>query len=109
MIFKLPEELMFIKNGKANQKHSNESMEGKLCVISGATSGVGYQAVKALAAGGANIVMVVRDENKAKAVKEEIENTYSVFVHYFIADFSDLRQVEEAATAILKKYQKELT
>ncbi len=106
MMFKLPEQLMFIKNSKAAQKHSDESMEGKLCVISGATSGVGYEAVKAFAAGGAKIVMVVRNENKAKAVKEEIEKVYSVFVDYLIADFSDLRQVEKAAMAILDKYKR---
>jgi len=106
MIFKFPEQLMFIKNSKADQKHSIESMDGKLCVVSGATSGVGYEAVKALSAGRANIVMVVRNENKAKAVKEEIEKKYSVFVDYFIADFSDLKQVKKAAMAILNRYQK---
>jgi len=101
---KFPEQLMFIKNDMAVQKHSDESMSGKLCVVSGATSGVGYEAVKALAAGGANIVMVVRNENKAKAVKEEIEKKHSVVVDYFLADFSDLQQVEKAALAIVDKY-----
>ena len=101
---KLPEELMFMKNGKAVQKHSDEPMEGRLCVVSGATSGVGHEAVKALAAGGANIVMVVRNETKAKAVKEEVEKAYSVSVDYVIADFSDLKQVEKAARTILDKY-----
>ena len=103
-MFELPEELMFIKNGKAVQKHSDESMSGKLCVVSGATSGVGHEAVKALAAGGANIVMVVRNEDKAKAVKDELEKEHAVQVDYFIADFSDLKQVEAAAKAILQKY-----
>lgn len=95
---------MFMKNGKAVQKHSDESMKGKLCVVSGATSGVGHEAAKALAAGGADIVMVVRNEAKAKVVKEELEKTYSVSVDYIIADFSDLKQVEKAAMAILMKY-----
>lgn len=103
-MFELPEELIFMKNGKAIQKHSDESMAGKICVISGATSGVGYETIKTLAAGGADIVMVVRDENKAKAVKEELEKKYSVTIDFFIADFSDLKQVEKAATAILEKY-----
>jgi NAD(P)-dependent dehydrogenase (short-subunit alcohol dehydrogenase family) len=101
---KLPEELMFMKNGKAVQKHSDESMAGKLCVVSGATSGVGHEAAKAFASGGADIVMVVRNEAKAKAVKEEIERVYSVSVDYVIADFSDLKQVEKAARIILDKY-----
>ena len=97
---------MFIKNGNAVQKQSEESMKGKLCVVSGATSGVGYEAVKAFAAGGANIVLVARNEDKAIAVKEEIEQKHSVVVDYFIADFSDLKQVEKAAKAIKDKYQR---
>lgn len=103
-MFKYPEELMFIKNGRAVQKHSDESMAGKLCVVSGATSGVGYAAVKALAAGGADIVMAVRNERKARAVKEEIEKKYPVRAGYVIADFSDLKQVEKAAKVISETY-----
>lgn len=104
MKFKFPEELMFLKNSRAEQKQSNESMSGKLCVVSGATSGVGHEAVKALAAGGANIVIVVRNGNKAKNLKEKIEKEYSVRLDYFIADFSDLKQVKKAAIKILNEY-----
>lgn len=103
-MIRFPEELMFMKNGRAEQKHSDEPMTGKLCVISGASSGVGYESAKALAAGGANIVMVVRNEDKAIAVKEEIERKYSVKVDYYIADFCDLKQVERAALAITDEY-----
>ena len=102
--FQFPDELMFIKNGRAVQQHSDESMAGKLCVVSGATSGVGHEAVKALAAGGAHIVMVARSEDKAKAVKAELMENYSAAVDYFIADFSDLEQVRAAALAISAKY-----
>ena len=102
----LPEQLMFIKNGKAIQKKSNESMSGKLAVISGSTSGVGYEALKKLAQGGANIVMVCRNEEKARKIKIEVETQYNISVDYFLADFSDLDQVRLAAKAILDKYQK---
>jgi len=104
VINKFPEQLLFIKNSRTVQKKSDESMDGKICVVSGATSGVGYEAVKKLAAGKADIVMLVRNEKKAKAVKKELEKKYSVFVDYFIADFSDLKQVEKAVRAIVAKY-----
>ena len=106
MMYKFPEELMFLKNSRVEQKQSNKSMSGKLCIVSGATSGVGYEAVKALAAGGANIVIVVRNENKAKTLKEKIEKSYSVQLDYYIADFSDLKQVKKAAMEILDEYSK---
>ncbi|MFA6889731.1 MAG: SDR family NAD(P)-dependent oxidoreductase [Bacilli bacterium] len=104
MKFKLPNQLMFIKNGKSVQKQSNESAKGKLCVITGATSGVGFEALKRLAKGGANIVMVCRDENKAKLIKADIERQFLISVDYYIADFSNLEQVRKAAFAISKNY-----
>lgn len=106
MKLKLPEELNFIKNRKLPQKKSSESVKDKLCVITGATSGVGYEALMALAAGGANVVIIARNELKAIAVKEEAEKMFRVSVDYFIADFSDLAQVRKAAMAILEKYKK---
>lgn len=103
---KLPEQLIFMENSRAAQKKSEISMAGKLCVISGATSGVGLEAVKALAAGGADIVMVVRNENKAKTVQAAVEKEYGVSVDYILADFSDLNTVEKAAKTILQKYER---
>ena len=106
MKLKIPDELIFIKNRKAVQKVSDEKMDGKLCVVSGATGGIGYESVKALANGGANIVMIVRNENKAKKVKKYIEEKYTVSVDYFIADFLNLEQVKEVTLNILNKYKK---
>lgn len=106
MGLRLPEELNFIQNSKLPQKKSSESVRGKLCVITGATSGVGYEAMLALAAGGANIAIVARNEQKAIAVKEQVENKFHVFVDYFIAEFSDLAQVRKVATKILEKYSR---
>lgn len=106
MKIRVPEELMFIVNDHAQQKRSTESMSGKLCVVSGATSGVGYEAVKALAAGGANLVLIARNEEKATHVKGELERKFGVNVDYFLADFSDLRQVEQVAHQIAARYKR---
>lgn len=106
MKFKWPEELMFIKNGRAEQKKSNISMTGKTCVVSGSSSGVGKVTIERFAQYGANIVMVVRNENKALPIKKELEETYKVNVDIIIADFSDLNSVRQAAQQILDNYPK---
>jgi len=100
--FKLPDELMFIKNRNAKQKISKVTMHGKVCVITGATSGVGLEATKRLAEGGASIVMVCRDPQKAQAVKHMIMDKYKVSVEYVIADLSSLDEVRQAAATILE-------
>ncbi|MGL4973385.1 MAG: SDR family NAD(P)-dependent oxidoreductase [Culicoidibacterales bacterium] len=104
MKFQFPAQLIFLKNDRAQQKKSTVSMKGQTCVITGATSGVGYQAARAVAAGGGNLVLVARNQQKAEAVKFELEQKYAVSVDYVIADFTNLSQVAQAGNLILAKY-----
>lgn len=105
MKFEWPEELIFMKNKKAEQKKSSASMAGKVCVITGATSGVGLEALKKLAQGNADIVMVCRNEEKAKGIREVIQKKWPVNIDIVIADFSILSDVRRAAEEILAKYK----
>jgi NAD(P)-dependent dehydrogenase (short-subunit alcohol dehydrogenase family) len=105
-IFKWPEELMFIKNGRAEQKTSDKMMNGLTCIISGSTSGVGKVTLRRFAEAGANLVMVVRNEEKALMIKNEILEDYEVNIDIVIADFSDFESVKKAAQIILDKYPK---
>lgn len=104
MSYKFPDELMFIKNRMAIQKSSDTRMDGKICVITGATSGVGLEAAKRLAKGGAHIVIVARNSDKAKALKELLNDQYNVLADYVIADFSNLDDVRAAASEILERF-----
>jgi NAD(P)-dependent dehydrogenase (short-subunit alcohol dehydrogenase family) len=104
MAYKLPDQLIFMKNGKAIQKKSTALMTGKVCVITGATSGVGLEASKRLAEGGAHIVMVCRNREKAELICTELQAAYKVPIDIVTADFSDLDQVHRAADVILRTY-----
>jgi NAD(P)-dependent dehydrogenase (short-subunit alcohol dehydrogenase family) len=104
--FELPDELKFITVGRLPQKHSRESMKDKVCVITGTTSGVGYQAALRLAKAGAKIVMIVRNREKAEHLCAEIRILSANPPDYYLADFSKLNQVRKAAEAILAKYPK---
>ncbi len=101
---KLPEELQFIQNNRMPQKTSSARMDGKVCVITGATSGVGYEAAKALAAGGAALVLVNRSPEKSARVQAELQNAYGCPVETVIADFRSLAQVSRAADSVAAKY-----
>ena len=106
MKFELPDELIFIKNGKAVQKKSSALMAGKVCVITGATSGVGFEAARRLASGGAHLVMVCRNKEKAEDVCRKIRNDYDISADIVIADFGSLDEVRTAAAIILKNYKR---
>ncbi len=101
---KLPEELQFIANARLPQKTTDVRIDGRICIITGATSGVGYQAARRLAQGGAHIIMVSRNTLKAEKVKEELQKEFGVLIDTIQADFSKLSEVKRAAQEILEEY-----
>ena len=101
---KLPEELQFIENARKPQKTTAERMDGKWCIVTGATSGVGYQAACRLAEGGTNLILVVRNPEKADLLKNALHSRFGITVETVISDFSRLKEVREAAKMILASH-----
>jgi NAD(P)-dependent dehydrogenase (short-subunit alcohol dehydrogenase family) len=101
---KLPEELQFIENARKPQKTTTVRLDGQVCVITGATSGVGYEAAKRIAQAGAHLVLVNRNAEKAEAVKAEITALTNARVDLVHADFSNLDDVQRAASQILHQF-----
>jgi NAD(P)-dependent dehydrogenase (short-subunit alcohol dehydrogenase family) len=98
---KWPDELIFIPNSQMAQKTTTSRMDGRVCVLTGATSGVGYHAAKRLAEGGARLVLVCRNAEKAARVKNELESEHQISVRILQADFTRLGEVKQAAATIL--------
>jgi retinol dehydrogenase-13 len=101
---KWPDELIFIPNSRMTQKTSTARMDGRVGVVTGATSGVGYHAAKRLAEGGARLVLVCRNAEKAARVKGEMECEHQTCVRILQADFSHLDEVRKTAVTILEEY-----
>ncbi len=97
----LPEELQFLASRKAVQKSSEASMRGKCCVVTGSTSGVGLEAAKRLAAGGADLVMVCRNRAKAEPIRADLVARHGIRIDLVVGDFSDLASVRSAAAEVL--------
>lgn len=105
MKIKLPEQLEFIQIGRLPQKQSTTSLEGKTVVLTGSTSGVGYEAALCLAKAGAKIVSMVRNEEKIQRLNQELKEINGQEHDYFLADFSLLEEVRSVSKVILEKYQ----
>jgi len=101
---KLPKELQYIQNSRKPQQSTQAGMEGKVCVITGTTSGIGYEAARRLAQGGAHLVMVCRNRDKARHIQEELTAKHDVEVDVVIADFQSLSEVRRAACEIREQY-----
>lgn len=78
------------------------SLEGKLAVVTGASSGLGVETCRALAAAGATVLMVARNEEKLQAVAQDLQREQpGVQLHTQCMDLANLNSVRNAATEIL--------
>ncbi len=98
------DDLAFLKSGRAEQHKTTQPVTGKVCVVSGATSGVGLEIVKQLAKGGAVIVLVGRSEAKSGRLKAQLTDDFGAQVDVVLADFSNLDEVRKAADTIRQRY-----
>ncbi len=81
------------------------SMSGKICIVTGANSGIGKETALGLAQMGARVVMVCRNAEKGKAALEEIRReSGSSQVDLLIADMSSQASVRALAEQIQQKY-----
>ena len=72
-------------------------VEGKNCLITGATSGIGRSTALALSKMGANIFFIARNPHKAEELGKEIEEISGKVPHAIIADLSSFKQINRAA------------
>jgi len=61
----------------------------RYALITGASSGIGYEFTKLLAKDGINLIIVSRSKNKLEQVKAEIENKYRVKIKILPKDLSN--------------------
>jgi NAD(P)-dependent dehydrogenase (short-subunit alcohol dehydrogenase family) len=80
-------------------------MRGKVCLVTGATSGIGLVASEELARQGAHVVLVGRDPGRCAAAVARIQaQTGSKEVETLLADLSVQEQVRQLARAFLKRH-----
>jgi NAD(P)-dependent dehydrogenase (short-subunit alcohol dehydrogenase family) len=80
-------------------------MSGKICIVTGANSGIGKETALGLAQMGARVVMVCRNAEKGKAALEEIRReSGSSQVDLLIADMSSQASVRALAEQIQREY-----
>ena len=81
------------------------SIKGKTVVITGATSGIGLETARQLAADGARIVLVARNPQKAEATREEILSLGAgTTCDIILGDLSLMADVRRVAAAIDERY-----
>lgn len=81
-------------------------LRGKLAVVTGGNSGIGYQAALALADKGAHVVLAVRDMEKGQAAAETIRGAQpAAAVDVMALDLGDLGSVRGFTEAFGQRYE----
>ncbi|KAF9465090.1 NAD-P-binding protein [Collybia nuda] len=82
-------------------------LTGKIIIVTGGNTGIGYETVKCLARRGAKVYLGARNESKATGALARLEQEGlgpgNGQVIWFKVDFSDPRLAKEAAEAFLKR------
>lgn len=84
---------------------ANDQMKGKICMVTGATSGIGLETARELAQMGATVIAVGRNATKGAAVVAQIRGqTGNAQVEFMLADLSSQKQIRALAEEFKKRY-----
>ena len=80
-------------------------MRGKVCLVTGASSGIGKATAAALATQGATVVMICRDQKKGEAVRSEIqESSGNDSIALLLVDLSSQASIYHLAQQCQDRY-----
>lgn len=85
-----------MKNNKGEPEICTDDFQGKLMVITGGTSGIGYHTCRKYASHGARILSLNRNRKKSEKLCEELRKDFGIECDYIIADFSCLEDTKKA-------------
>ncbi len=82
-------------------------MKGKVCLVTGASSGIGLETARGLAAQGATVVMLCRSKERGEAAIAEIRRTVpAADLHLLLADLYSMAEVRRAAAEYRKRWSR---
>lgn len=82
-----------IRNNKSDPEICDQSFKGRLVVITGATSGIGYLTAREYASKGADLICVNRNPDKSESLRKELSSEFGIKCEYMTADLSLLEDI----------------
>jgi retinol dehydrogenase-14 len=94
-----------MRDGKTSNRKHGGAMGEKVCLITGATSGIGRATALGLASMGASVVMIGRDRARGEAALAEIkEGSANASADLMLADLSSQEEVRRLADEFKEAY-----
>ena len=92
--YKWSDIFVMMRNNRANPEICSDSFRGRLMVITGGTSGIGYYTCRKYASHGAKILSINRNKEKSEKLCEELKRDFGIECTYKIADLSLLEDIK---------------
>ncbi len=83
-----------MRNNRGNPSICSEDFTGRLLVITGATSGIGYYTCRKYASHGARVLSINRNREKSERLCEELQQDFGIECSYLMADMSRMDDVK---------------
>ncbi len=88
-------------------ENSDKPMKGKICMVTGATSGIGEVTARALAQQGAMVIIVGRNPEKGATTVGQIkQQTGNPLVEFMLADLSSQKEIHQLVEQFKSHYQR---
>ncbi len=81
-------------------------MQGKSCLVTGATAGIGLKTAEGLAAQGAHVILVGRNEEKLARVAADLKAGGNERIDSHVADLSRAADVRRLAAEVQERYER---
>jgi retinol dehydrogenase-14 len=90
-----------------NMEMTMNNMSGKVCIVTGANSGIGKETVRALSAQGATVVMVVRNLCSGEEARQDIyDETQNEKIEMMVADLFSIADIKKLVNEFKSKYER---
>jgi uncharacterized protein len=96
----LPQYLAWHTAADARTRRCYVRINNKTALITGASSGIGYELAKCFAEDGCHLVLVSRSEDELKRIAEDFTLQYGVRVDVIAKDLSDHRAAQEVYSEV---------
>lgn len=84
-----------------------DDLTGKIFLVTGANSGIGFEATKVFASKGALVIMGCRNLEKAKKAKEDIINEFpNALLDIIELDLTSFKSIKSFTDKVIEKYEK---
>ena len=82
-------------------------MDGRICIVTGASSGIGQETALGLMKQGAHVVMLVRNQERGKEAREYIvEQSCSESIDMMLCDLSSIDDIHKFSREFSEKYNR---